>query len=132
MSLGSEPMKDIGNVYCAALPAWIAAGLEDAYERGVDLAGRKVLAVGYGSGDAAEAIPMTVPPGWREAAAKIGFAAALEPHQDLTQAQYESLHDTGTAKGLHDPEHGFVIQSIGSSANPKFSDEGIEYYRFVR
>jgi hypothetical protein len=25
-----------------------------------------------------------------------------------------------------------VIQSIGSSANPNFSDEGIEYYRFVR
>ena len=55
MSLGAEPMKDIGNVYCAALPAWMAAGLEDAYQRGVDLAGRKLLAVGYGSGDAAEA-----------------------------------------------------------------------------
>jgi hypothetical protein len=42
------------------------------------------------------------------------------------------LHDTGTARGLGDPDHGFVIQSIGSSANPNFSDEGIEYYRFVR
>ena len=93
---------------------------------------RKVLAVGYGSGDAAEAIPMTVAAGWRDAAAKIGFEAALEAHQDLTQAQYETLHDTGTAQGLRDPENGFVIQSIGSSANPNFSDEGIEYYRFVR
>jgi hydroxymethylglutaryl-CoA synthase len=132
MSLGSEPMKDIGNVYCAALPAWMAAGLEDAYLRNVDLAGRQVLAVGYGSGDAAEAIPMTVKPGWREAAAKIGFASDLKAHQDLTRQQYETLHDTGTAQGLHDPDEGFVIQSIGSSANPKFSDEGIEYYRFVR
>jgi hydroxymethylglutaryl-CoA synthase len=132
MSLGSEVMKDIGNVYCAALPAWMAAGLEDAYQSNVDLEGRKVLAVGYGSGDAAEALPMTVTKGWRQAAANIGFGAALEAHQDLTQAQYESLHDTGTAKGLHDPADGFVIQSIGSSANPKFSDEGIEYYRFVR
>jgi hydroxymethylglutaryl-CoA synthase len=75
---------------------------------------------------------MTVVPEWRDAAAKIGFEAALEPHQDLTQAQYETLHDTGTAQGLKDPERGFVIESIGSSANPKFSDEGIEYYRFVR
>jgi hydroxymethylglutaryl-CoA synthase len=98
----------------------------------VDLAGRKVLAVGYGSGDAAEAIPMTVAPTWRDAASKIGFSAALEAHQDLTQAQYESLHDTGTAQGLRDPDQGFVIQSIGSSANPNFSDEGIEYYRYVR
>jgi hydroxymethylglutaryl-CoA synthase len=132
MSLGSEAMMDIGNVYCAALPAWIAAGLEDAYERNVDLAGGQVLAIGYGSGDAAEAIPMTVAPGWRQAAAKIQFRAALEPHQDLTRAQYESLHDTGSARGLMEPEDGFVIQSIGSSANPNFSDEGVEYYRFVR
>jgi hydroxymethylglutaryl-CoA synthase len=132
MSLGSEAMKDIGNVYCAALPAWMAAGIEDAYERNVELGGGKVLAIGYGSGDAAEAIPMTVTPHWRAAAAKIRFQAALEPYQDLTQAQYETLHDTGTARGLTDPEEGFVIQSVGSSSNPKFSDEGIEYYRFVR
>jgi hydroxymethylglutaryl-CoA synthase len=132
MSLGAEIMKDIGNVYCAALPAWMAAGLEDAHQRGVDLAGGKVLAVGYGSGDAAEAIPMTVAADWRDAAARIGFEAALEGYQDLSQEQYENLHDTGTARGLADPEDGFVIQSVGSSANAKFSDEGIEYYRFVR
>jgi hydroxymethylglutaryl-CoA synthase len=75
---------------------------------------------------------MTVADSWRDAAAKIGFEADLESHQDLTQAQYENLHDTGTARGLREPDDGFVIQSIGSSANPKFSDEGIEYYRFVR
>jgi hydroxymethylglutaryl-CoA synthase len=125
-------MKDIGNVYCAALPAWMAAGIEDAYERNVELGGGKVLAIGYGSGDAAEAIPMTVAKTWRAAAAKIGFEAALGPYQDLTQTQYENLHDTGSARGLADPEDGFVIQSVGSSSNPKFSDEGIEYYRFVR
>jgi hydroxymethylglutaryl-CoA synthase len=131
MSLGSEVMKEIGNVYCAALPAWIAAGIEDAYVRRLDLAGGKVLAVGYGSGDAAEAIPMSVVPGWESAAAKIGFEAALETYQDLSQAQYESLHDTGDAQGLHDPEDGFVIDSIGTSTNPNLSDDGIEYYRFV-
>ncbi|HEX7082123.1 MAG TPA: hydroxymethylglutaryl-CoA synthase [Gammaproteobacteria bacterium] len=132
MSLGSEVMKEIGNVYCAALPAWMAAGMEDAYLRGIDLAGGKVLAVGYGSGDAAEAMPMQVVEGWERAAARIGFEAALEPYQDLTRAQYESLHDTGTAPGLRSPSEGFVIESVGSSLNAKFSDEGIEYYRFVR
>jgi hydroxymethylglutaryl-CoA synthase len=132
MSLGSEVMKEIGNVYCAALPAWIAAGIEDAFMRRLDLAGGKVLAVGYGSGDAAEAIPMTLVPGWETAAAKIGFEAALEGYQDLSQAQYESLHDTGDAKGLDDPDEGFVIDSIGTSTNPNLSDDGIEYYRFVR
>ncbi len=124
-------MKEIGNVYCAALPAWMAAGIEDACERGVDLTGGHVLAVGYGSGDAAEAIPMTVVPGWREAAAKIGFERALQTYQDLDRTQYESLHDSGEAPGLRDPDAGFVIESIGSSRNAQFSDEGIEYYRFL-
>jgi hydroxymethylglutaryl-CoA synthase len=131
MSLGSEVMKEIGNVYCAALPAWMAAGMEDAFSRGMNLADGKVLAVGYGSGDAAEAIPMRVVDGWENAAAKIGFEEALDTYQDLTQAQYESLHDTGDAAGLRDPDQGFVIESIGTSSNPDLSDEGVEYYRFV-
>ena len=132
MSLGAEPMKDLGNVYCAALPAWIAAGLEEAATRGLDSAGGKILAVGYGSGDAAEAIPMTLADNWQEAASRIGFMAALEPHQNLTRVQYENLHDTGGAEGLIDPKDGFVIESVGSCANPNISDEGIEYYRYLR
>lgn len=132
MSLGAEIMKDIGNVYCAALPAWMAAGMEDAYARGVEFDSGKVLAVGYGSGDAAEAMPMQIVDGWQDAASKIGFEAALEPQQNLTRAQYENLHDTGDAEGLESPDEGFVIQSVGTNSNPKLSDEGIEYYRFVR
>ncbi|WP_428099085.1 hydroxymethylglutaryl-CoA synthase [Candidatus Rariloculus sp.] len=132
MSLGSEAMKDVGNVYCAALPAWLAAGMEDAWNRKLDLSGGQVLAVGYGSGDAAEALPMTVCEDWVEAAARIGFSTALSGYQDLNRSQYESLHDTGEADSLGAPEGGFVIDSIGNNANPNFSDDGIEYYRFVR
>ena len=132
MSLGAEAMKDIGNVYCAALPAWLAAGLEEAVNEGRKLPKRNILAVGYGSGDAAEAIPMRLVDDWQVAAARIGFNDALEPHQNLTQQQYENLHDSGSAEGLVDPEDGFVIESVGSSSNPSFSDEGIEYYRFLR
>ena len=131
MSLGSDQMKDIGNVYCAALPAWMAAGLEEAAQSDSNLASEKILAVGYGSGDAAEAIPMKLAKNWRVAARKIGFTEALEPQQNLTQAQYEILHDTGDAPGLGDPADGFVVESVGASSDPKFSDEGIEYYRYL-
>ncbi len=131
MSLGSDIMKEIGNVYCAALPAWMAAGIEEAGMKGVKLAGGQVLAVGYGSGDAAEAIPMRVVEGWEEAAAKIGFTQALEGAQNLSREQYEALHDSGTAEGLDDPDQGFVIDAIGTNTNPKLSDEGIEYYRYL-
>jgi len=131
MSLGSDIMKEIGNVYCAALPAWMAAGMEDAARQGIDLSGGKILAVGYGSGDAAEAIPMRVVKDWETAAQKIGFEDALEEPQNLTREQYESLHDSGTAEGLRAPGDGFVIDAIGTNTNPELSDEGIEYYRYV-
>lgn len=131
MSLGAEVMKDIGNVYCAALPAWIAAGMEEAAETSRDLTERNILAVGYGSGDAAEAIPMRAVPGWQDAAARIGFRKALVDYQDLTRDQYENLHDTGNASGLNGPSEGFVIDAVGTSSTAGFSDEGIEYYRVV-
>jgi hydroxymethylglutaryl-CoA synthase len=131
MSLGSELMKDIGNVYCAALPAWMAAGFEDALERDVDLEGKPVLAVGYGSGDAAEAIPMTVARNWRRAAARINFSDSLERYQTLTQSQYESLHDNGRAVGLVPPIEGFVVDSVGASTTPGINDDGVEYYSLL-
>ena len=75
---------------------------------------------------------MTLADKWQDAASRIGFMAALEPYQNLTRTQYESLHDTGEAAGLIAPANGFLIASVGSSANPNFSDEGIEYYRYLR
>ena len=130
MSLGTEMMKDVGNIYCAALPAWIAAGLEEAVKQDRHLTGGKVLAVGYGSGDAAEAIPMTVVDGWRDYALHIKFMSALEPYQNLTQAQYDSLHNIGDATGLIDVD-GFIIETVGTFADPNISDMGIEYYRYL-
>ena len=131
MSLGSDIMKEIGNVYCAALPAWMAAGMEQAARDGVDLTNGNVLAVGYGSGDAAEAIPMRVVEGWQEAARKIGFEEALKGPQNLTRDQYEALHDSGTADGLQDPDDEAVVDAIGTNTNPHLSDEGIEYCRYL-
>ena len=114
-------------------PAWIAAGLEEALDQRRSLAGRNILATGYGSGDAAEAIPMEVVDGWETAASKIKIAAAFHPAQDLTQTQYEQLHDTGYCDGLEfTPSSEFIVDAIGSSVHPAYSDQGIEYYRYVR
>lgn len=62
---------------------------------------------------------------------RIGFMEALQPWQTLSRSQYEDLHDDGAARGLEDPDNGFVVEAVGDSSNTAFSDEGIEYYRFV-
>jgi len=131
MGLGGELVKDLGNLYSAALPAWIAAGFEEANLGDVELEGASMVMVGYGSGDAAEAIPMTAVPGWRDAASKIGFADSLKKATDLSQAQYEALHD-GTAKGEDfAASEEFAILRVGERYEASFQDLGVEYYGYV-
>lgn len=131
LRLGSTPMRELGNLYCASLPAWMAAGLEEAWASGPDLTGQEVLAIGYGSGDAAEALPMRAAQGWRDAAARIGFSAALSPVINLDQEQYLALHRTGTAAVPVNARNEFVIERVGRLSGAGFTDEGIEYYRYV-
>ncbi|MEM1263193.1 MAG: hydroxymethylglutaryl-CoA synthase [Pseudomonadota bacterium] len=131
LALGSDPMLDLGNLYTAALPAWICAGLEEAVNEGRDLANRELLTFGYGSGDAAEVIPFRVVHGWEVASAKIGFSDALAGARDLTQAQYERLHDGKRAPETDaDGRDEFVIDHVGEATDARFQDIGIEYYRF--
>lgn len=133
MSLGSELVRDLGNLYSAALPAWIAAGLESAAESHQDLTWASMVMVGYGSGDAAEAIPMTAVPGWQEAAMKIGFRAALERAIDLDHSSYEALHDGRDAGSLNIvPNDEFAILRVGEVYEESFQDLGVEYYEYVR
>ena len=131
MSLGLDVVRDLGNLYTASLPAWLGAALEDAHRSEVDLEDRSLLALGYGSGDAAEAIPLKVVPGWRAAAAKLAFSEALDGAIDLGRAQYEALHDGETSHGLDLAGRGFVVDRVGDRYDPEFQDLGIEYYRFI-
>lgn len=132
LALGSDTMLDLGNLYTAALPAWIAAGFEQALDEDRELAGEELLTLGYGSGDAAEVIPFFVSDTWREATQAIGFHRAMEHAYDLNQEQYECLHDGRRVRGLdYLPRSEFVIERVGRTEDRHFQDVGIEYYRYV-
>ncbi len=132
LSLGGDEIRDLGNLYTAALPAWLAAGFEEALEKGQALAGDELLTMGYGSGDAADVIPFFVPDGWEEAASRIRFRDAMQTSVALTQDQYECLHDGRRVVGLeYLPADEFIIERVGQSDERHFADIGIEYYRYV-
>ncbi len=132
LRLGSDTMLDLGNLYTAALPAWMAAGFEQALDEDCLDVGEEILTLGYGSGDAAEVIPFFVADGWREATRKIRFGEAMQMAVDIDQNQYEALHDGRRVAGLaHLPNREFVIDRVGRSDERHFSDLGIEYYKFV-
>lgn len=132
LKLGSSVMMELGNLYSAALMVWVAAGIQDAAASGVDLSSSDILMIGYGSGDASEVMAARVAPGWQSVANKINLSAALEGAIDLTQEQYEALHDGKEVRGLASRSRpGFVIDRIGQSNAAEFQDYGIEYYRYV-
>ncbi|MEN9580311.1 MAG: hypothetical protein RJA70_3320 [Pseudomonadota bacterium] len=131
MSLGSDPVMDLGNLYSAALPAWIAAGFEQAAREGRQLERQPLVAVGYGSGDAAESIPFSAVPGWEAAARCIHFTEALEDAVDLSQLEYEAMHDGRAVSLSCEPRCEFKISRVGSSYEPAFQDLGVEYYDYV-
>ena len=128
--LGSLQMKEVGNLYTASLPAWMAAGIESALNQNDDITGQQILTIGYGSGDAAEIIPMEFVEGWRDAAKKIDFAAQLEGAIDISEEDYVSLHDF-SADSLITKQNGtFSIKHVGEG-NVGYDDRGIEYYEYT-
>ncbi len=132
MSLGTETAREFGNLYSPSLPAWLAAGLEQALADGRDLGGARLLAVGYGSGDAAEAMPLRVVAGWESAARRIDLATAMAGAIDLTRAQYEALHDGDTTRPFERPRRDtFAIAGVGDTHDADFQDLGVDYYEFV-
>jgi len=132
MALGTAWMEELGNLYTGALPAWLAAGLEEAAHSGSANAGQEILLVGYGSGDAAEAIPIKLIPGWQQAAKKIDMQSAMADPVNLTHEQYLTLRD-GSPAGppTYRPKAEFIVDRVGLQNEEGFQDMGIEYYRFV-
>ena len=132
MALGSDTMLDLGNLYTAALPAWMAAGFEQALDEDSLGDGEEVLTLGYGSGDAAEVIPFVMAKNWREATTRIHFADAMKFAVDLDREQYEALHDGRRVTGLdYLPSNEFVIDRVGQTEERHYSDLGIEFYKYI-
>ncbi|CAD2219732.1 hydroxymethylglutaryl-CoA synthase [Angomonas deanei] len=133
MSLGSASMGNFGNLYTASLPCWLAAGFEEAYTKKLDITGKPMVMVGYGSGDASMSIPIVPVKGWEEAASKINVTNALSNPMNITKEQYEALHTGAEKKDIAQAyrKNEFVVDHYGSRNEVAFQDFGIEYYRFI-
>jgi hydroxymethylglutaryl-CoA synthase len=132
MTLGCSQMQELGNMYSGALPAWVAAGLEDAANNSIELGGQEILLIGYGSGDAAEAIPARVTDNWKDAALRIDMQTAMADPINLSQEQYIALRQGDAEVSIDfEPRAEFVVDHVGSENETSFQDTGIEYYRYI-
>ena len=134
MRLGDSAMFSCGNLYTASMPGWLAAGLEDAFATGTQLAGASILAFGYGSGDAAEVMPMKIVDGWEAAAERIGFRRSARRYGRSRPGGLSAVARSPRNRRRSSPRarRSSSIEWVVSNPNAALDDRGIEYYRFVR
>lgn len=127
-SFGRALVRQLGNLYSASLPAWLGAALEEATERPPKH--EELLLCGYGSGDAALVVVGRLVDGWRTAARRLGFAAALEGAVDLERGAYERAHDRIEPVQLPASAE-VVLERVGDGTGHSFDDSGVPYYGYA-
>lgn len=83
----------IGNLYTASLYLGFRSSLEFEFQKGVDLAGRRVGFGSYGSGSSAMVFSGVVQPRYREVVAGMDLEAEIGPRRRLEWDEYEKLHE---------------------------------------
>ena len=132
IKLGNELTKEMGNIYSGSIFAWLAAGIEDSMKNGKDLNGKDGLLIGYGSGDAAEVIPISFTQDCCDKESNIKYSSAFSEPVNLNHKQYIKLRTNKILEGFESiKSKGFVVSKVGKMESTDFQDAGIEYYEYL-
>ena len=132
LKLGNELTKEMGNIYSGSIFAWLAAGIEDSMKNGKTLNGKDALLIGYGSGDAAEVIPISFTQNCCENEKNIKYSAAFSNPVNLDHNQYIKLRTNKVLEGIENKHSkGFIVSKVGTEESTDFQDAGIEYYEYL-
>ncbi len=131
MALGDDRARQFGNLYAASLPACLAAALDAAAATGTVVDGERWLAFGYGSGDAAEIVPLTVADGATDLAGRIDLASVLGAARDLDAGAYRALHAGERPDwALRSRPGAWFVERVGTACEGPFVDAGIPYFAY--
>ena len=132
IEFGSLLTMEMGNIYSGSVFGWLAAGMEDAINRDIDWSNKEALLFGYGSGDAAEVIPLIFTNDWKETSIKTNFTNAFKDQYNLSHQQYLTLRTEKTTNGIdYQLRNQFIVKKIGTEERDDFQDAGIEYYEYL-
>jgi len=130
IGFGIELLNEIGNTYSSSIFINILATLESCRNTNIDLVNKKWLAVGYGSGNACEILPLTINENWQHHL-QSNLASSLATSNTLGQTDYEALHKNTIDRNYHQPTKGFIIDRVGQTKNESFEDQDITFYKFL-
>jgi len=83
----------IGNLYTASLYLGFRSSLEFEFQKGIDLAGKRVGFGSYGSGSSAMVFSGVIQPEFKEVVKDMNIEAEMGPRVKLSQENYEKIHE---------------------------------------
>ncbi len=117
----------VGNSYAVS----VFLGLNSVFENdGTDLAGKRVILCGYGSGSHAVILANTIPEGYKEVSRKFDLMKRLASRKKLSIRDYERIHggEIRPEEWSDKARKRFVLKSIGEKET---SAEGDREYNFA-
>ncbi|MFQ5573156.1 MAG: hydroxymethylglutaryl-CoA synthase family protein [Nitrosopumilaceae archaeon] len=85
--------KMIGNLYTASLYLGFRSSLEFEYQKGINLAGKRVGFGSYGSGSSAMIFSGVIQPEYEKIVKEMNLETELGPRKKLSLEEYEKLHE---------------------------------------
>lgn len=120
--------KMIGNLYTASLYLGFRSCLEFEYQKGIDLAGRRIGFGSYGSGSSAMVFSGTVEEGYAQVVGDMNLEVEIGPRKRLTLQEYEDLHENrrGPDQSVLESSHEFILMDVKIAPDSR----GERRYRF--
>ena len=109
--------KMIGNLYTASLYLGFRSSLEFEYQKGIDLAGKRVGFASYGSGSSAMIFSGVIQPEYEAVVKDMNLEAEISDRKKLSLEEYEEIHENKRSpdQSILDGKKEFVLVEIKSS-----------------
>jgi len=106
--------KMIGNLYTASLYLGFRSSLEFEYQKGVNLAGKRIGFGSYGSGSSAMVFSGVIQPEYESVVKDMNIETEMGPRQKLTLEEYEKIHENKLTidQSLLSPKKEFVLVEV--------------------
>ena len=106
--------QQTGNLYTASIFQALMSSLEADLQDGLELAGKRLGFIAYGSGSKSKVFEAVVQPGWAEVVKQFNVFSKLDARHEIDYDTYERLH-TGTQVETVCSEQGrWGLESIGT------------------
>ncbi len=113
--------KMIGNLYTASLYLGFRSSLEFEYQKGIDLAGKRVGFASYGSGSSAMIFSGIIQPEYEAIVKDMNLEVEIGGRKKLSLEEYEEIHENKRSpdQSILDGKKEFVLVEVKSSPETK-------------